>query len=76
MRRPGSAADDIKEEGRVGMTIVRGRRFSLTPYGKPAFPNEPIELADVEQDPGETPNLAMDPHSRWWTPCCPAGATG
>ncbi len=55
------AADFITRKGDLGMTMARGPRYKLTWYRKPAFEREAVELYDLDEDPGETLNLAEDP---------------
>lgn len=55
------AADYLQEDGGVGMTMTRGRRFKLTHYREPSFQQTAVELFDMEQDPAESHDLSTDP---------------
>ncbi|MCP4805361.1 MAG: sulfatase-like hydrolase/transferase [Proteobacteria bacterium] len=59
-RETAFATDYVQEDGRIGMSMVRGKRFKLTRYELPTF-QPAVELFDMEGDPGETVDLADDP---------------
>ena len=59
-RETAFATDYVQEDGAIGMAMARGARFKLTRYGAPTF-QPGVELFDMEQDPGETVDLAEDP---------------